>query len=66
MSSVVRFVGRRIFLSQTRKVRWVSRIVTVVGVTRFVTRASTRVRRVVLAKDESMEIRVTKNGQRTS
>ncbi|CAB4367849.1 MAG: hypothetical protein F2916_03380 [Actinobacteria bacterium] len=66
MSSVVRFVGRRIFLSQTRKVRWVSRIVTVVGVTRFVTRASTRVRRVVLAKDESMEIRITKNGQRTS
>lgn len=66
MSSVVRFVGRRIFLSQTRKVRWVSRIMTVVGVTRFVTRASTRVRRVVLAKDESMEIRITKNGQHTS
>ena len=66
MSSVVRFVGRRIFLSQTRKVRWVSRIVTVVGVARFVTRASTRIRRVVLAKDESMEIRITKNGQRTS
>ncbi len=66
MRALVRFIGRRIFVNQSRKFRLVSRVITIVGITRFVTRAASPVRRIVLARDESMEIRITKNGQRAS
>jgi hypothetical protein len=66
MRALVRFIGRRIFINQSRKFRLVSRVVTIVGITRFVTRASSPIRRIVLARDESMEIRITKNGPRAS
>jgi len=66
MRALVRFIGRRIFINQSRKFRLVSRVVTIVGITRFITRASSPIRRIVLARDESMEIRITKNGQRAS
>ena len=66
MRAIVRLIGRRIFVNQSRKFRLVSRVVTIVGITRFVTRASSPIRRIVLARDESMEIRITKNGQRAS
>ena len=62
MGSFVRFIGRRIFASQKRKVRWLSRVVTVVGFIRLVTRSTSPVRRIVLARDESMEIRISKTG----
>jgi len=66
MGSIVRFIGRRIFASQKRKGRWISRVVTVVGITRFVTRSTSPVRRIILARDESMEIRITKTGNHSS
>ena len=66
MRAIVRLIGRRIFVNQSRKFRWVSRVVTIVGITRLVTRATSPVRRIVLARDESMEIRITKNGPRAS
>jgi hypothetical protein len=66
MRAIVRLIGRRIFVNQSRKFRVVSRAVTIVGITRLVTRATSPVRRIVLARDESMEIRITKNGPRAS
>ena len=66
MRAIVRLIGRRIFVNQSRKFRLVSRVVTIVGITRLVTRATSPVRRIVLARDESMEIRITKNGPRVS
>ena len=65
MGSVVRYVGRRIFVGQARKFRWISRIVTVVGVTRVVSRTMRPVQRVVLARDEQMEVRISKRDRRT-
>jgi hypothetical protein len=66
MRLIVRFIGRRIFLSQSRKFRLISRVITIVGVAKVATRVVTPVRRIVLARDESMEIRITKNGQHAS
>jgi hypothetical protein len=66
MRLIVRFIGRRIFLSQSRKFRLISRVVTIVGVAKVATRVVNPVRRIVLARDESMEIRITKNGQHAS
>jgi len=66
MRLIVRFIGRRIFLSQSRKFRLISRVITIVGIAKVATRVVSPVRRIVLARDESMEIRITKNGQHTS
>ena len=66
MRTIVRFIGRRILNSQYKKFRLVSRVVTVIGAVRLTKRAITPVRRIVLARDESMEIRITKSGQHTS
>jgi len=66
MRVIVRLIGRRLFLSQSRKFRLVRRVLTIVGIARVVTRVATPVRRIVLARDESMEIRITKNGQHAS
>ena len=66
MRLIVRFIGRRIFLSQSKKFRLVSRVITIVGIAKVATRVVSPVRRIVLARDESMEIRITKNGQHTS
>jgi len=66
MLVIVRFIGRRLFLSQSKKFRLVRRVVTVVGVAKVATRLVTPVRQIVLARDESMEIRITKNGQQAS
>jgi uncharacterized membrane protein len=66
MRVIVRLIGRRLFLSQSRKFRLVRRVLTIVGIARVVTRVATPVRRIVLARDESMEIRITKNGQNAS
>ena len=66
MRTIVRFIGRRIFLSQSKKFRLISRLVTLLGIARLASRAVTPVRRIVLARDESMEIRITKNGYRAS
>ena len=66
MREIVRFIGRRLFLSQSRKFRLVRRVLTIVGIAKVATRVATPVRRIVLARDESMEIRITKNGQHAS
>ena len=66
MRVLVRFIGRRLLLSQSRKFRLISRVVTIVGITKVATRVVTPVRRVVLARDETMEIRITKNGRHAS
>jgi hypothetical protein len=66
MLTIVRFIGRRLFLSQSRKFRLLSRVITIVGIARVATRVVTPVRQIVLARDESMEIRISKNGQHTS
>jgi hypothetical protein len=65
MRSFLRFVGRRIFLGQARKLRWFSRIFTVVGVTRFISRTIRPTHRVVLARDEQMEVRISKRDRHT-
>ena len=65
MGTLVRYIGRRIFLGRARKIRWISRIVTVVGVTRFVSRRTRPVQRVVLARDEQMEVRISRRDRRT-
>ena len=64
MRTIVRFIGRRIFHSQSKKFRLISRLVTVIGIARLASRAVTPVRRIVLARDETMEVRITKTGQR--
>ncbi len=66
MRVIVRLIGRRLFLSQSRKFRLVSRVLTIVGIAKVAIRVVTPVRRIVLARDESMEIRITKNGQHAS
>ena len=66
MLAIVRFIGRRLFKSQSTKFRLISRVVTIVGIAKVATRVVTPVRRIVLARDESMEIRITKNGQNAS
>ena len=66
MRVIVRLIGRRLFLSQSRKFRLVRRVLTIVGIAKVATRVVTPVRRIVLARDESMEIRITKNGQHAS
>jgi hypothetical protein len=66
MLTIVRFIGRRLLLSQSRKFRLLSRVITIVGIARVATRVVTPVRQIVLARDESMEIRISKNGQHTS
>lgn len=66
MRTIVRFIGRRLFLSQSKKFRLISRLVTVIGIARLTSRAITPVRRIVLARDESMEISITKTGRHTS
>ena len=52
------------FLSQSKKFRRISRLVTVIGIARLTSRSITPVRRIVLARDETMEVRITKTGQR--
>ncbi len=64
MRTIVRFIGRRIFLSQSKRFRLISRLVTVIGIARLTLRAVTPVRRIVLSRDETMEVRITKTGQR--
>ena len=66
MRSLVRFIGRRIISSQSRKFRFISRVATFIGVVRLAKRTASPVRRVILARDETMEIRITKTGQHTS
>jgi hypothetical protein len=66
MLTIVRFIGRRLLLIQSRKFRLLSRVITIVGIARVATRVVTPVRQIVLARDESMEIRISKNGQHTS
>jgi len=66
MLTIVRFIGRRLLLSQSRKFRLLSRVIAIVGIARVATRVVTPVRQIVLARDESMEIRISKNGQHTS
>ena len=66
MRTIVRFIGRRILNSQFKKFRLVSRVVTIIGAVQLTKRAITPVRRIVLARDESMEIRITKSGQHAS
>lgn len=63
MRTFVRFVGRRIFLSQSKKFRLISRLVTIIGIARLTSRVVTPVRRIVLARDETMEVRITKTRQ---
>lgn len=66
MRTIVRFIGRRIINSQLRKFRLIGRVLTFIGAVRLAKRAVTPVRRIVLARDESMEIRITKTGQRAT
>ena len=66
MRTFVLFIGRRIFRSQSKKFRAISRLVTILGMVRLASRAITPVRRIVLARDESMEVRITKSGYRAS
>lgn len=66
MRSLLRFIGRRILFSQSKKFRLLSRIVTIIGVSRLLTRATSPARRISLARDESLEIRITKTGQHAS
>lgn len=66
MRTIVRFIGRRLFLNRSTKIRFISRVATIVGIARFLTRSSSPVRRIVLARDESMEIRITKTGNKAS
>ena len=65
MRSFFRFVGRRLISGQARKIRWISRILTVVGVTRFISRTMGSNHRVVLARDEQMEVRISKRDRHT-
>ena len=64
MRTIVRFIGRRIFHSHSKKFRLISRLVTVIGIARLASRAVSPVRQVILARDETMEVRITKTGQR--
>jgi hypothetical protein len=66
MRTIVRFIGRRIINSQSRKFRIIGRVATFIGVARLAKRTISPVRRVILARDETMEIRITKTGQHTS
>jgi hypothetical protein len=66
MRTIVRFIGRRLFLSQSKKFRLIGRLVTVIGIARLTSRAITPALRIVLARDETMEVRITKTGQRAS
>ena len=66
MRTIVRFIGRRIINSQSRKFRLISRVLTFIGAVRLAKRTVTPVRRIVLSRDESMEIRITKTGQHAS
>ena len=62
MRTIFRFIGRRILSSKYKKFRLLSQLVTIFGILRLATRAATPVRRIVLTRDEAMQIRITKTG----
>lgn len=56
MLSFARFIGRRFFSSQKTKRRWLSRTVTLIAVLRYLDKKSSRPQRIVLKRNEKLEI----------
>lgn len=56
MLSFARFIGRRFFSSQKTKRRWLSRTVTLIAVLRYLDNKSSRPQRIVLKRNEKLEI----------
>ena len=55
---LVRLIGRRVFQSQKAKRRWLSRTFAVITIVQFVARRTTSPRRVVLRRNETMQINI--------
>ena len=55
---LVRLIGRRVFQSQKAKRRWLSRTIAVITIVQFVARRTTSPRRVVLRRNETMQINI--------
>lgn len=61
---LLRWIGRRIWNSQVRKYRILSRLVTAVAVLRWVRNRRSGVHRVVLADGENLVVGIERRGQR--
>jgi len=59
---LLRWIGRRIWKSQVRKYRVLSRLVTAVAVLRWVRNRRSGVRRVVLAEGENLVVGIERRG----
>lgn len=59
---LLRWIGRRIWNSQVRKYRVLSRLVTAVAVLRWVRNRRSGVRRVVLAEGENLVVGIERRG----
>ena len=55
---LVRLIGRRLFQSQKAKRRWLSRTFAVIAVIRMVTRRTGNPQRVVLRRNQRMQINI--------
>jgi hypothetical protein len=55
---LVRLIGRRLFQSQKAKRRWLSRTLAVIAVIRMVTRRTGNPQRVVLRRNQRMQINI--------
>lgn len=60
MYSFVRFIGRRFFSSQKTKRRWLSRTVTVLAILRYIDNKTSRPQRIVLKRNEKIEINMVR------
>ena len=65
MFSLVRFIGRRFFSSQKTKRRWLSRTVTVIAVLRYIGNKTSRPQRIVLRRNEKLEITMYRSKEST-
>ena len=65
MFSFVRFVGRRFFSPQKTKRRWLSRTFTVIAGLRYLDNKTSRPQRIVLKRNEKLEITMVRNKENT-
>ena len=55
---LVRLIGRRVFQSQKAKRRWLSRTIAIVTVVRLIVRRTNTSQRVLLRRNERMQINI--------
>lgn len=63
MFSIVRFLGRRLFSAKKTKRRWFSRIAAFLAVVRYLDKRTFPTQRIVLKRNEKLEINVVRTNE---